>query len=185
MGFKTVVLLLLLAFTAGFWIALNPPFPVGLAALPSSISGTQTTITPFFCPTDFCDQQLLQRIDSSQQSIDLAIYSFTLNSVSDALIEAHDRGVSVRVLFDASQASSSYSQDEKLEKAGVPIKRLDLEKGILHDKYIIIDHQLVGTGSFNYSENASHYNKENLVFINSSAIAQKFEQDFEKLWNES
>lgn len=180
MNLKLVVLLLLLSFGVGFWAAQQPSFQTGFAVL-----SNPNSIVPYFCPSDFCGQQLVQRIDSAQKTIDVAIYSFTLDSVSDALIAARERGVVVRVLFDSSQASSEYSEDEKLAKAGIPVKRLNMERGIMHNKYVIIDSQLVGTGSFNYSQNASQFNRENLVFISNPEIAQRFENDFEKLWGES
>lgn len=179
MNIKTVFLLLLIAFGAGFWIA-STPVQTGFVVL-----STSNSITPFFCPSDSCDQQLVQRIGAAQKTVDVAIYSFTLDSVSDALIAAHERGVKVRVLFDSGQASSEHSEDEKLAKAGILVKRMNLERGIMHNKYIIIDSQVVGTGSFNYSQNASQYNRENLVFMSNPEIAQKFGQDFERLWNAS
>ena len=57
-------------------------------------------ISVFFCPTDPCAEELIFRINSAQSSVDIAIYSFTLDEISDALIDAKQRGVKVRVLFD-------------------------------------------------------------------------------------
>lgn len=165
---------------AGFWVGQQTASnPSGFFGLPDS--GSEPSV--FFCPRDSCEGQLVERIAASAESIDLAIYSFTLDSVSQALIEAHQRSVLVRVLFDAGQASSQYSVDERLEEAGVPIQRLDLERGIMHNKYIVIDGKLVGTGSFNYSQNASENNRENLVFISNPTTVQEYEKDFEFLWN--
>lgn len=178
MKLSFIALLVLLGMGIGFWAGSSAFSPNGFSTLASS-----SAIQPFFCPNDSCDRQLIRQIESAKNSIDLAIYSFTLDSVSDALVAAKERGVLVRVLFDSSQAASEYSKDEKLQTAGVLVKRMNLPRGILHDKYIIIDHLLVGTGSYNYSENASKYNKENLVFISDSVVAADFEHDFESLWN--
>ncbi len=182
MNWKTLLVLLLFSFALGFWFSFQSPIQTGLSIVSPS---EPDSIVPYFCPSNFCGQQLIQRINAAQKTIDVAIYSFTLDSVSDALIAAHQRGVSVRVLFDSGQASSEYSEDEKLAKAGILVKRMNLEKGIMHNKYLVIDSQLVGTGSFNYSQNASQFNRENLVFISNPETAQQFEKDFERLWNNS
>lgn len=177
---QTVLGLLVVALAIGFWIGNQTQLTTGFSTLTSS-----DAVQPFFCPQDACDTELIERIETAQQSIDIAIYSFTLDSVSDALVRAHDRGVTIRVLFDSSQAASKESEDEKLEQVGIAVKRFDLDRGLMHNKFIVIDHRLVGTGSFNFSANASRYNRENLVFISSEDIATQFETDFELLWNEN
>ena len=179
MKLKITLVFFALFFIAGFWLA-RQPSSTGFAGL-SSPGNLQV----FFCPLDDCPSELIQRLDFAQKTIDIAIYSFTLDSVSDALVEAHQRGVLVRVLFDAGQSASEFSQDEVLEQAGIPIKRLDLPRGLLHDKYAVFDQSVVATGSYNYSDNASRYNKENLVFISDTAIAKEFGQDFERLWDQA
>ncbi|MBU0636202.1 DUF1669 domain-containing protein [Candidatus Micrarchaeota archaeon] len=187
MKLKWLVLLILLVFGLGYWIGFDFQNPeTGLlifSDFSETVDSSETSV--FFCPIDSCDQQLIERIMNAEQSIDIAIYSFTLEPVADALILAHQNGIVVRVLIDAGQANSQYAVDEKLEETGIFLKRVDLVRGIMHNKYIIIDEKLVGTGSFNYSKNGAQYNKENLVFISNPAIARQFEMDFESLWDAS
>src|SRR5689334_9083371 len=44
------------------------------------------------------DGPLAAAIDAARLSVDLAIYSLSLNSIRDALLRAHDRGVRVRLV---------------------------------------------------------------------------------------
>jgi phosphatidylserine/phosphatidylglycerophosphate/cardiolipin synthase-like enzyme len=136
----------------------------------------------YFCPQDACKDKLIDKVNSAQKSIYIAIYSFTLDDLASALISAKQRGVDVKVIFDYDQSTSSYSDDEKLIAAGIPIARRN-GSGYMHNKFTIIDGNLIATGSFNYSQNADERNDENLVFIVSEEIASKFKADFDHLWD--
>ena len=137
----------------------------------------------FFCPEEGCALQLILKINASEKSIDIAIYSFTHDKIADALIEAKQRGVNIRILMEAQQAGSEYSDDERLSEAGIETKFMGNPLGIMHNKFMIIDSEIVSTGSFNYSENADLRNNENLVFLHNPAIIKRFESEFQRLWN--
>ena len=136
----------------------------------------------FFCPADDCADQLIQKIDGAEESVHVAIYSFTLDSVSDALAEAHEKGVEVKIVFDEQQAGNQYSEDEKLEQEGIFVKR---KKPVMHNKFTIIDREIVCTGSFNYSQNADTSNNENLLCFEDIGVALEYELEFQKLWEAS
>ncbi|MCX6799262.1 MAG: phospholipase D family protein [Candidatus Diapherotrites archaeon] len=139
----------------------------------------------FFCPQDNCAAHLTEKISSAGQSVHVAIYSLTEDGISQSLIAAHERGVEVRVLLDSLQAENKYSDDEALEAAGIPVKRMRKENGSMHNKFAVIDGYLVATGSFNYSANADRYNSENLLFISCASITQGYEDEFQRLWREA
>ena len=163
-------------------------FPIlCLIALCGCIAGNQQPshgdLQAFFCPRDNCAAQLIKEFDSAKQSIHVAIYSFTEDRIARALIGAHKRGVKVMVLFDAGQAESAYSEDEPLESAGIAVKRMQKDRGIMHDKFAVIDSNIVATGSFNYSQNADLYNNENLLFVRGPQAAGEYESEFQRIWN--
>jgi len=138
----------------------------------------------FFCPREACAEKLIQKINSADKNIFIAIYSFTHDGISDALIEAKKRGVEVMVVFDSDQSANASSDDEKLFEAKIKVARRN-GSGYMHNKYTIIDGNFVATGSFNYSQNADTKNDENLIFIESSEIAAKYKSDFDRLWSVS
>lgn len=139
----------------------------------------------FFCPEDSCAQKVIDEISLAQSSIDVAIYSFTLDSIADSLLEAKARGVKVRIIMDRLQAASDYSEDERLESNGIEVKISSKTSGIMHNKFLVVDNKLVLTGSFNYSRNADEFNDENLVLIGKKEIVQGFLEEFEELWKEN
>jgi len=151
--------------------------------IPSDVD-TEYEVEVFFCPEDNCSTQLISHIDSAQEEIVIAIYSFTLDGVVDALANARERGVSVRVIFDYQQASGQYSEDETLIDRGVAVK-IKKGSGLMHNKFTVIDGKKVLTGSFNYSNNGDTKNDENLVLIISEEIAKQYLAEFEELWEES
>ena len=113
--------------------------------------------------------------------LDVMVYSITHDEISDSLIRAHQRGVKVRVLVDKVQASGRYSDDEKLELAGIEVRR-DTQSGLMHHKVAIENGRVVGLGSFNWSKGADTRNAENWNVIRYVYLAKKYQVEFERLW---
>ena len=137
----------------------------------------------YFSPKGECEKQVIYWIERANSTIHVLIYSFTLDSISDAIINAHDRGIEVMVVFEKSQISQ-YSEYQKLRAAGVPCRN-DTNPNLMHHKVMIVDGILVLTGSFNWSKSAQENNNENLIVIQSTHIASIYEADFQKIWTES
>jgi len=136
-----------------------------------------------FSPNGGVRSRLIAEIARAQSTIDIAIYSFTADDLSAALIEARSRGVAIRIIADASQADGSGSEIAKLEGLGFALRRTaGIQNGIMHDKYMIIDGRLLVTGSYNWSASAESYNFENAIFIQGSSIIQSYEADFDRIW---
>lgn len=196
-GFTFFLIALAVLFVVYVFLQANPialdneSSSTGLFALPD-FSGSldykkevvANKVDVFFCPEDECASELITKIDSAQKSIYVAIYSFTKDDIAAALIKAKERGVEVKVIFDYDQSKSDYSEDEKLIEAGIEIKRRD-GSGYMHNKFAVIDEQIVATGSFNYSDNADNKNDENLLFIFSDDLAVRFLDEFNELWEQS
>ena len=146
-------------------------------------STSQAADTPkvYFCPEDSCASRLIEKINSAKTSLHVAIFSFTLDEIRDALVGAKKKGVDVKVVFDKGQAGNKYSEDETLAEAGIPIKYRGFS-GYMHNKFIVYDDSFVSTGSFNYSKNANEKNDENLIFIFDREIAGNYENEFQELW---
>ena len=141
-------------------------------------------VSSYFSPDRGTADVVIGFIAKCQKTLDIAIYSLTHDKIADALIEAHERGVKVRVLIDKSQAGNKYADDEKLLIAGIPLLR-DKVSGLMHNKFAIGDGKAVGTGSFNWTKSADEKNAENFVVIRLSYVIKQFQQEFEKLWEKN
>ena len=137
-----------------------------------------------FCPKDNCEERVAMAIANAHVSVHVAMYSFTSEEISDALISAKNRGVDVKVVLDYLQSASKSSSAKKLENNLVPLRILK-GQGSMHNKFTVIDNQLAITGSFNFTTNADERNNENIVFIFSQETAQEFEGEFLRLWVEA
>jgi len=137
----------------------------------------------YFSPRGGCESQVIEWIGRANSSIHVLIYSFTLDSVSEALIEAQSRGVEVKVVCEKSQITR-YSEYQRLKAAGIQVRN-DTNSAYMHDKVMIIDGIIVLTGSFNWSAHAERENNENLIVIRSVYVASVYEEEFDRIWNRS
>jgi len=140
------------------------------------------TYDVYFSPKGGCADAVLYWIGRANQSIHVLMFIFTLDSIADALISAHNRGVEVKVVLDKSQ---SYSQFAVLKAAGIEVRNDTNWEGIMHNKVAIVDNTIVITGSFNWTGTAENNNNENLIVIHSVEVASRYESEFQRIWNQS
>lgn len=127
------------------------------------------------------EDHLIQKIDSSQKTIDLAVFEFDIESVAKALIRAKDRGVRVRIVYD-NEYTDSDPQMKELIKSGIwatPDKR----SAYMHNKFFIFDGHCVWTGSFNISMNAAYRNNENALYFCSDEASKNYEIEFSEMYD--
>ena len=106
----------------------------------------------------------------------------TEKRVCDALIAAHKRGVDVRVIIDALNASGKYSKHQYLRDNGVLVKTENYA-GKMHSKSLIADDKYTVIGSMNFSYSGENKNDENLMVIEDSSVAKFYKNNFLYQWN--
>ena len=166
-SFPSLILAVILAIAA----------PIALAAQPTRYEAA-------FSPRGASLELVLSGIDAARQSILVAAYSFTSEPIAQALLNAHQRGVNVRVVADEKANSGKYTAVNFLANQGVPV-RLNGNYHIHHHKFMVIDGKHVKTGSFNYSAAAVHKNAENVLMLwNAPDLAAKYTREWQRLWEE-
>ncbi len=128
------------------------------------------------------DGPLVAAIDSARLSIDVAAYSLTLNSVRNALLNAQDRGVTLRMVMESTNMDSS--DVEILLEAGVPIVG-DKRDGLMHDKFMVIDKSEVWLGSMNFTDSGAYDSNNHIIRIRSAEMAENFTREFEEMYLEN
>jgi phosphatidylserine/phosphatidylglycerophosphate/cardiolipin synthase-like enzyme len=129
--------------------------------------------------TGGADGPLVEAIDSARLSVDVAAYSISLNSVRNALIRAHERGATVRVVMESTNMDRSDPQ--RMIKAGIPIIG-DNRDGLMHDKFIVIDKSEVWTGSMNFTDAGAYDDNNNLMRIRSTKVAEDYSKEFNEMF---
>ncbi|WP_240317741.1 phospholipase D family protein [Janthinobacterium lividum] len=154
--------------------------PAALAADAAPV----VTIENAFSPDGGAEALVLKVIDSAASNIRLAAYSFSSPHVVEALLQARQRGVDVRVLADTRRNARKNSRAalDRLVGAGIPT-RLISRYALHHDKYIVADGVTVQNGSFNYTADAATANSENVIVVwHSARLAQSYLAHWENRW---
>ncbi|MCX6148951.1 MAG: phospholipase D-like domain-containing protein [Ignavibacteriales bacterium] len=130
--------------------------------------------------------KLLNRINSATSSIDMAVYSFFgLNDIATAIINAKNRGVKVRIVYDNRTTQSSM---QLLLNAGIKMSQRPAIDGLMHNKFFIFDERddnpnndWVWTGSWNVTSNELAW-KNSALEINDPTLASAYTTEFEEMW---
>ena len=131
-------------------------------------------------------------LTSAKTSIHISMFSLTyyleypdsnVNVLLEAIADAHDSGVDVKVIVD------EYPEDIEegvsyLQARGVPV-RYDGDEQSVHTKLIIVDSKAVVVGSTNWRYYSMDKNYEANVLIFSLDTAEEYEEYFNAIWEKS
>jgi len=120
-------------------------------------------------------------IKKAKKKIDIAVFFLTHKHITEDLIAAHQRGVKVRVVLDATAARNEYTKHELLRAAGIPVK-VENWGGKMHMKAAAIDGEVVIAGSMNWTSSGEFSNDENTLLVHSNTHAAQFHRFFDELW---
>ena len=142
-------------------------------------------------------------LEQANTSVDLALFVFSEQELAD-ILESKQPSVKIRGLIDEEFIFRYYSEALdmlgtalpnkcKYETANNPwqqplntIGTANLVPGDkLHHKFAIIDNQAVITGSQNWSAAGNYNNDEAVLIVENSTVAQHFQQEFERLYQDA
>ena len=169
--FKTLLFLFLIL---GLTIFIN--IPVSNAA-DLTLNNTQTQV--YFSPQGGCTEAIVSAIAQAKTEILIQAYSFTSAPIAEALINAHKRGIKIEAILDKSNVTGNYSSATYISNNGIPVF-IDAAHAIAHNKIMIIDKEIVITGSFNFTKAAEEKNAENLLVIKSKELAKTYLDNWNK-----
>ena len=136
----------------------------------------------YFSPDDGVAERLVELVQGAQDSVYFLAYSFTLDELAEALVERSQAGVRVAGVMEARQVASNTGSDyERFLAAGLDV-RLDGNPNNMHHKVLIIDEQVVVTGSYNFSLNAETRNDENSLVIFDPEVADLYLEEFRRVF---
>jgi phosphatidylserine/phosphatidylglycerophosphate/cardiolipin synthase-like enzyme len=128
------------------------------------------------------DELLVAAIDQARLTIDMAAHSFNLWSIRDALINAHKRGVVVRLVMESDNMDTREVQ--QIQDAGIPVVG-DQREGLMHHKFVVIDRSEVWTCSMNFTASGVYRDNNNLIRIRSTQVAEDFTTEFTEMYVEN
>lgn len=142
---------------------------------PLTIDGE--AVDTYFMPSDDALTPVQNLISQAKQSVYITVMSFTQPDLGEQLVTAVKQGVDVRVVTE----SRVSTQIEPWVCAGVPFRK-DGNPYTLNHGVIVIDGEMVISGSFNLSSNSFENNNEDLLIVHDPQMAQLFTEEFERVW---
>jgi phosphatidylserine/phosphatidylglycerophosphate/cardiolipin synthase-like enzyme len=145
----------------------------------AGIPGTRV----LFSPKGGTSKELARLIKAAKKEIVVAAYAFSSKYLGQALSAALKRGVKIRIILDGGNARKSYSIDEWLAGEGIDVRFIEIKRGSLHHKFMLIDGKRLLTGSYNFTNESEFRNHEAAIFTNNKVLISAFAAEFEHLWN--
>ena len=126
------------------------------------------------------DAFVVTAIVAARESVDVALRDLNLASVNNALIVANRRGIPVRVVTE-SDSMTARSNFQGLRDAGIVVVE-DQQPGLMNNRFIVIDHKEVWTGSLSYDAAGVFREYNSLVRILSPEIAANYTKEFNEMF---
>jgi phosphatidylserine/phosphatidylglycerophosphate/cardiolipin synthase-like enzyme len=132
---------------------------------------------------------IISNIQKARESIHVEMFCLTDKDVIKDIIGAHNRGVEVKVLLDATPTQDgtiiNRAAAEQLKEAGVEVRWFRRDPNStrkLHSKIGIFDGKETVLGSANWTFKGLNVNREANVDVRSKKVATVFEEMFQKDW---
>jgi len=145
-------------------------------------SAAPVTAEALFSPGDDCPGRIRGLLAGSRRSVDICVFTITDDRLSSAILDAHRRGVRVRIITDDEKATDRGSDADRLAEAGIEL-RTDRSSYHMHHKFALFDGSILLTGSYNWTRTAADSNEENFVITDESRLIKPFAKLFEQLWD--
>ena len=173
-----------------------------LGALPGRAALFQFEIEPFYAetmlkgkfgdkpvyfflgPSPTMEKAVVSFIASATQTLDVCVYDLDLPEFAQALLDAHKRGVKVRVIIAEENAAKAYAVADQLKQMqDVGILTLAHNRsGLMHNKFMIADGLYVWTGSYNLTRSCSRFNDNHAIVLESPELAENYEKEWQEIF---
>jgi hypothetical protein len=138
------------------------------------------TVGVYFTPSGAPQKIVRDLIRQAKETIQIAMFYFTDDLLMAELAAAQARGVTIEAVWDF-RGWERFEDSEVDDALHLGIGVVDALPGLVHHKFVVIDHKIVITGSTNWSDSGLFSNDENLLVIESPALAAQFSQHLERL----
>ena len=137
----------------------------------------------WFSPQSDCPGRIRSFLAQAKSTVDICVFTITDDRLTSAVLEAHARGVKIRIITDNDKAADLGSDADRFLEAGIQL-RVDRTPYHMHHKFAIADRSLLLNGSYNWTRGAAESNEENFVITDDKKLVSQFSAAFEKLWDD-
>jgi phosphatidylserine/phosphatidylglycerophosphate/cardiolipin synthase-like enzyme len=128
------------------------------------------------------DVAVAEAISNVSDTLDIAAFELNNETITQAIIDAHDRGVTVRIVTDDEHGvEDDDTTIIELEAEGIPIVD-DAKSALMHNKFMIMDSTTVWMGSMNYTMNGNYRNNNNVLVIRAPEMVEAYQAEFDEMF---
>src|SRR3954471_14368005 len=98
-------------------------------------------------------RRIVDSINDAKKSLRIKMFLFSDPELIKAVIDAHERGVNVKVMLNPARRSGEEENEitrKVLEEAGVNVKDTNPFFGLTHEKSMVVDEELAFIKSLNW-----------------------------------
>ncbi|XP_044732589.1 mitochondrial cardiolipin hydrolase-like [Chrysoperla carnea] len=126
-------------------------------------------------------------INNTKYTLDLCMYLFTSEEIAQTVLDAHLRGIKIRIITDFEMSHSSGSKMEVFQSHGIQVRFKKATNCLMHHKFCLLDanteNGVLMTGSLNLTMQAVAGNWDNAIFTTQTDLIQQFQQEFNRIWS--
>lgn len=149
---------------------------------PTNSEQAEELAEAWFSPDGDCPQRIRSLLSQAKRTVDICVFTITDDRLTSAVLDAHDRGVRVRIITDNDKAADLGSDADRFLDAGVAL-RVDRTEFHMHHKFAVFDNSILLNGSYNWTRGAAMNNEENFIVTNNQRLVTIFSSTFEDLWS--
>ena len=125
------------------------------------------------------ERAFIRAIKKARKNLSGAFYDLSSPEIVKVLINAKDRGLDIRLVTER----DNFDDPEilKLLKSGIKVVT-DNKNGLMHNKFAVIDNNIIWTGSYNLTVNGSGKNNNNAIMIYSKELAKIYLNEFNEMF---
>ncbi len=131
-------------------------------------------------------QPILDAIDGATKSLRIKMFIFTDPTLLDAVIAAHRRGVTVRIMLNPKRRSGVSENDEsrsKLEAAGIEVRDSNPAFDLTHEKSMVVDDKTAFVKSLNWQTKNLTGTRDYAIITRHAHEVEEIIDGFEADWS--
>ncbi|MBI3973140.1 MAG: phospholipase [Chloroflexi bacterium] len=137
-------------------------------------------IETYFAPAIDPSPRLVELVGDARFTIDFLAFSFTHDAIGKAVVDQAKAGAKVRGVFETTGSETRFSEYGRMKQSGLEVYQ-DGNPYVMHHKVLVVDGRTTVFGSYNFSDNASQSNDENVLVVHSPEFARAFLAEVERV----
>jgi len=130
------------------------------------------------------DVPIVDAIGQVQNTLDIVAFEMNNELIVEAIMDAHERGVTVRMVTDDDHGLEDRDGIvQGMKDAGIPIVD-DSRSALMHNKFMIMDSTAVWTGTWNYTVNGTYRNNNNAIVMQNDQAVAAYQAEFDEMFTD-